>query len=102
MLLGDYNDAAWWSTVEVHVGIICACLPSVRALFVSLGASSLGTTRANSRATGHHASSHSGLTGSSLGGGKIGALVKERPVSVPKHGDEEDFIPLVDMANSKG
>ncbi|KAG9562314.1 CFEM domain-containing protein, partial [Aureobasidium melanogenum] len=97
----DYNDAAWWSTVEIHVGIICACLPSVRALFVSLGASSLGTTRANSRPTGHQASNNSGLTGSSLGGSKLGALVKEKPVSVPKHGDEEDFIPLVDMGNSK-
>ncbi|KAG9734558.1 hypothetical protein KCU73_g10737, partial [Aureobasidium melanogenum] len=97
----DYNDAAWWSTVEIHVGIICACLPSVRALFVSLGASSLGTTRANSRPTGHQASSNSGLTGSSLGGSKLGALVKEKSASVPKHGDEEDFIPLVGMGNSK-
>ncbi|KAG9698227.1 CFEM domain-containing protein, partial [Aureobasidium melanogenum] len=97
----DYNDAAWWSTVEIHVGIICACLPSVRALFVSLGASALGTTRANSRPTGHQASSHSELAGSSLGGSKLGPSVKEKPVSVPKHGDEEDFIPLVDIGNTK-
>ncbi|KAI4717643.1 hypothetical protein E4T48_06151 [Aureobasidium sp. EXF-10727] len=97
----DYNDAAWWSTVEIHVGIICACLPSVRALFVSLGASSLGTSRHNSRPTGHQPSNNSGFTSSSLGGSKIGAMVKEKPVSVPKHGDEEDFIPLVDMGSNK-
>ncbi|THX15100.1 hypothetical protein D6D13_02349 [Aureobasidium pullulans] len=97
----DYNDAAWWSTVEIHVGIICACLPSVRALFVSLGASSLGTTRAASRATGYGASNNSGLGSSSHGGSKNGTLIKEKPIAVPKHGDEEDFIPLVDLGNSK-
>ncbi|THY01204.1 hypothetical protein D6D03_05960 [Aureobasidium pullulans] len=99
--LGDYNDAAWWSTVEIHVGIICACLPSVRALFVSLGASSLGTTRAASRATGYGASNNSGLGSSSHGGSKNSTLIKEKPIAVPKHGDEEDFIPLVDLGNSK-
>ncbi|CAD0020580.1 unnamed protein product [Aureobasidium pullulans] len=81
-------------TVEIHVGIICACLPSVRALFVSLGASSLGTTRAASRATGYGASNNSGLGSSSHGGSKNGTLIKEKPIAVPKHGDEEDFIPL--------
>lgn len=25
-----------WSTIEVHVAIICACLPSIRPLFVAL------------------------------------------------------------------
>ncbi|KAI4760305.1 hypothetical protein E4T52_06755 [Aureobasidium sp. EXF-3400] len=96
----DYNDAAWWSTVEIHVGIICACLPSVRALFVSLGASSLGTTRANSRPTGHQASSNSVLTNSSLGQSKITTIVSAKPVGVPRHGDEEDFIPLVDLGKN--
>ncbi|KAI5219526.1 hypothetical protein E4T46_06695 [Aureobasidium subglaciale] len=97
----DYNDAAWWSTVEIHVGIICACLPSVRALFVSLGASSLGTTKAASRPTGRQASSISAVSSSSPGGSKIGALVKEKPLGVPRYGDEEDFIPLVDLGHSK-
>jgi hypothetical protein len=95
---GDYNDAAWWSTVEIHVGIICACLPSVRSLFVSLGATSLGSSKGASRPT-YGASNSSKFTNSSLS--KNGTLVKEKAVSAPKHGDEEDFIPLVDLDPSK-
>ncbi|KAI4853310.1 hypothetical protein E4T44_00914 [Aureobasidium sp. EXF-8845] len=97
----DYNDAAWWSTVEIHVGIICACLPSVRALFVSLGASSLGTTRAHSRMTGQQASHNSVLTNGSLSQTKISTIVSAKPVGVPRHGDEEDFIPLVNLHKRK-
>jgi hypothetical protein len=32
--VGDYSPAAYWSTIELHVGIICVCLPAVRALIV--------------------------------------------------------------------
>ncbi|OCL12389.1 hypothetical protein AOQ84DRAFT_155692 [Glonium stellatum] len=28
----DYVPIGYWSTIEVHVGIICACLPALRAL----------------------------------------------------------------------
>lgn len=29
----DYVEVGYWSTIEVPVGIICACMPSVRSLF---------------------------------------------------------------------
>jgi len=79
----DYMDIAYWSTIELHVGIICACLPSLRALFVALGAKVLATTRNSSRGTqAGHASSTKNST------------VTEKS---PKKGDEGDFIPLVDV-----
>ena len=41
----DYVEAATWSTVVLHVGIITASLPSLRSLFVSLGAKMLASTK---------------------------------------------------------
>lgn len=29
----DYVEVGYWSTMEVPVGIICACMPAVRSLF---------------------------------------------------------------------
>jgi hypothetical protein len=63
----DYAPAAYWSTIELHVGIICACLPSLRLLFINLGAkvlTSRGKTKGNSLGpstlTGGRSRSHSG------------------------------------------
>jgi hypothetical protein len=90
----DYSEAAWWSTVELHVGIICACLPSLRALFISLGVRILGSSKGTSKATyGYNANSSAGF-GSSLPAEKPGQ-------NIPKRGDEGDFIPLVDVQDSK-
>jgi hypothetical protein len=30
---GDYVPIGYWSTVEVHVSVICACLPALPSLF---------------------------------------------------------------------
>ncbi|KAF2136873.1 uncharacterized protein K452DRAFT_302380 [Aplosporella prunicola CBS 121167] len=32
----DYVPIGYWSTIEVHAGIICACLPAIRALLYKL------------------------------------------------------------------
>ncbi|KAK6224072.1 hypothetical protein LQW54_000219 [Pestalotiopsis sp. IQ-011] len=91
----DYNEAAWWSTIELHVGIICACLPSLRSLFINLGVRILGSSYDKSKATGY-ATNASGHGLSRTGGG----VEKQTPAqSVPKHGDESDFIPLVEVNN---
>ncbi|KAI4595203.1 hypothetical protein KJ359_007179 [Pestalotiopsis sp. 9143b] len=90
----DYNEAAWWSTIELHVGIICACLPSLRSLFINLGVRILGSSYDKSKATGY-ATNASGHGLSRTGGGGV---EKQTPAqSVPKHGDESDFIPLVEV-----
>lgn len=100
----DYTAAAYWSTLEIHVGIICACLPSCRHLLISLGASILRSTRfgnsgyANSRGYG---SNHNTLeSGKGLGSvGKGGDHVHAQ--ETPRHGDEGDFVPLVESPHHK-
>ncbi|KZL77851.1 CFEM domain-containing protein [Colletotrichum tofieldiae] len=91
----DYTEAAWWSTVELDVGIICACLPSLRSLFMTLGVRMLGSTN------GHSNGPKS--TGMKSGTNKSGlSSTAEKPAkSVPRQGDESDFIPLVDVDNGK-
>ncbi|KAI0148662.1 CFEM domain-containing protein [Xylariaceae sp. FL1272] len=92
----DYKDAAWWSTVELHTGIVCACLPSLRSLFVSLGVRILGSTKGNSRATGY---AHD--VKRSQKSSRTGTSTNEKISNVPKHGDEGDFIPLVNVQDQK-
>ncbi|KAK8035785.1 hypothetical protein PG991_001858 [Apiospora marii] len=92
----DYNEAAYWSTIEMHVGIVCACLPALRALFVSMGAKVLGTTKGGTKASGYstgNSSKNAPRSGTFGGSGneKIAAQ------GVPRHGDESDFVPLVEM-----
>ncbi|KAF4996192.1 hypothetical protein FGRMN_4640 [Fusarium graminum] len=40
----DYVEIGYWSTIEVPVGIICACMPSIRSLFGTLFPRVFGTT----------------------------------------------------------
>ncbi|ORY58549.1 CFEM domain-containing protein [Pseudomassariella vexata] len=40
----DQLDIANWSTVEINVGIICACMPSLRLILVKLFPRVMGTT----------------------------------------------------------
>ncbi|KAK2003009.1 CFEM domain-containing protein [Colletotrichum falcatum] len=95
----DYTEAAWWSTVELDVGIICACLPSLRSLFMALGVKALGSTKENS----HGHSSGQKSTGMKPGTNKSGvsSAIEKSVKSVPRQGDESDFIPLVDVYNGK-
>ncbi|EFQ33760.1 CFEM domain-containing protein [Colletotrichum graminicola] len=95
----DYTEAAWWSTVEIDVGIICACLPSLRSLFIALGVKKLGSTNGNS----HGHSSGKRLAGIKPGTNKSGmsSTAEKSAKSAPRQGDERDFIPLVDVDNSK-
>ncbi|KAG9188993.1 hypothetical protein G6011_05861 [Alternaria panax] len=43
-LTWDYLEAALWSIIEVNVGIICACMPSIRLGLVQLFPTLLGST----------------------------------------------------------
>ncbi|KAF2847667.1 hypothetical protein T440DRAFT_190984 [Plenodomus tracheiphilus IPT5] len=40
----DQADVIRWSNVEIHVGIICACLPALRVILVKLFPTLMGTT----------------------------------------------------------
>lgn len=55
-----------WSTVEINVGIICVCLPSLRLLLVRLFPRLLGTTqRYYARYAGTSGANRSAATGQS-------------------------------------
>ncbi|KAF2731278.1 hypothetical protein EJ04DRAFT_545296 [Polyplosphaeria fusca] len=61
----DQWEVSNWSTIEINVGIICACMPAIRVVLVRLFPKVLGTTQntnqyyakygSNSRAMGHGA-----------------------------------------------
>ena len=44
------RDLAIWSTVEITVGITCACMPSIRMLFTMMFSRTSGTTVDSSKA----------------------------------------------------
>ncbi|KAI0025390.1 hypothetical protein F4780DRAFT_791020 [Xylariomycetidae sp. FL0641] len=58
-LTQDYVEVGYWSTIEVPVGVICACMPSIRSLFSLAFPRVFGTTRYGGKSYG----------GSSFGGG---------------------------------
>ncbi|KAL1880549.1 hypothetical protein VTK73DRAFT_5562 [Phialemonium thermophilum] len=41
----DYVEVGYWSTIEVPVGIICACMPAIRSLFSMYFPKLFGTTK---------------------------------------------------------
>ncbi|KAK8095686.1 cfem domain-containing protein [Apiospora kogelbergensis] len=98
----DYNEAAYWSTIEMHVGIVCACLPALRALFVAMGAKALGSSKGNSKGSSGYSTGHSGRSGAPRSGtfgsrSAGGDGEKLAAQGVPRHGDESDFVPLVEI-----
>ncbi|KAI1658361.1 hypothetical protein F4813DRAFT_46919 [Daldinia decipiens] len=50
-LTQDYVETGYWSTIEVPVGIACACMPAVRSLFSLALPKLFGTTRATGGST---------------------------------------------------
>ncbi|KAK9545726.1 hypothetical protein V6Z77_009280 [Aspergillus fumigatus] len=86
-LTWDYVEIGYWSTIEVHVGIICACLPAIRALLRRLCPTLFGdTTGAASKPSG----TRSGRA-ASRGEGNI--LNRPSLSAWP----EGKFVPLVDL-----
>ncbi|KHN93894.1 Extracellular membrane protein, CFEM domain protein [Metarhizium album ARSEF 1941] len=51
----DLWQTAWWSTIEINIGLICACLPAVRLMLVRMWPQVFGgtisSTMARSRAS---------------------------------------------------
>ena len=93
--LGDYLEAALWSVIEVNVGIICACLPSIRLGLVHLFPTLLGSTNRS-------------IPKPSLGGRGEGTILKSNTIAVqtnfrvsharkPQDSDQGSFVQLVDI-----
>ncbi|KAH8660200.1 putative integral membrane protein [Xylariales sp. PMI_506] len=115
-LTWDYCDVSLWSSVEITMGIICACLPSMRVVLVKMFPTVFGTVARrteqyyNSAQLGRKQSkspySSSNAMSSGRGRRVQGDSVLENTMFEPgtpftkvsSHGSEESFPP--DLANS--
>lgn len=122
---GDYAEPGYWSLVEMHVSIICACLPYCRHLLISLGARFLQSSAQRSQYANNGAGvsvsrptnySRKNSVGDKLAGGGGGTTLSRNGTAfdmqtgtststsggggaglkTPRHGDESDFVPLVE------
>lgn len=92
----DYVDAAYWSTIELYAGIICASLPAVYKLF-----SALGMTPTWSNVKSKMSGGSSGKTPGNSGVESTGNTSKtDRPtlrkISM-KRSEDAEFIRLTDV-----
>ena len=92
----DYYEPAYMSTLELDLAIITACLPAVRAFFVQIGVTGLATAVKSNISRGTS-------TGQTVGGAtKSTTTITAKPFTdrKPRHGDEDDFIPLKEFDNN--
>ncbi|OJJ50368.1 hypothetical protein ASPZODRAFT_149708 [Penicilliopsis zonata CBS 506.65] len=94
----DEWDAAVWSTIEINVGIICACMPTMRVILVRLFPRLMGSTRSDprhyyesgSRSRGRNRSTTRRSGFPSIPQGKDG-IVRSMTYTVD-YGDDEEVI----------
>ncbi|KAI1852284.1 hypothetical protein JX265_006334 [Neoarthrinium moseri] len=78
----DYVEVGYWSTIEVPVGVICACMPAIRSLFSQVFPAIFGTTRRGHSEYGYggsrgYASKKSGKPPQGSTGGNTQIRVKQ-------------------------
>ncbi|KAF7888507.1 uncharacterized protein EAF02_003048 [Botrytis sinoallii] len=78
----DYSPAAYWSTLEMHVGIFCGCLPALRPLLNMIMPKLQTTAAVSTQRT-------AGTTGK--------RSFMSSKASAPKRTEKGDFIPLDDV-----
>ncbi|CAK1360710.1 hypothetical protein CB0940_03827 [Cercospora beticola] len=89
-LTHDYKQAGFWTIVELHTAIVCACMPGIRNLLRRAWPKLMGQTVASTGASTAPSTGLSGRTAVSSGVDKSGTQVFTRP----RHSDDGDFIPL--------
>ncbi|CAJ2512717.1 Uu.00g008360.m01.CDS01 [Anthostomella pinea] len=78
-LTQDYVEVGYWSTIEVPIGVICACMPAIRSLFSLAFPRVFGTTRGHGKSNygstfGHSTTAH--LQSCSNGNGNLNSINK--------------------------
>ncbi|EEH33714.2 hypothetical protein PAAG_04763 [Paracoccidioides lutzii Pb01] len=85
----DYVEMGYWSTIEIHVGIICACMPAMRSFFRRVFPTLFSYTEHQKSGTfGTFSTSHD----------EVMMRNSERLSQKPKC-HESDAMPLVDVVN---
>jgi hypothetical protein len=104
----DQWDVSNWSTIELNVGIMCACMPAMRVLLVRLFPKILGTSTNNS----YHAKygnnrsedlGKSGLGKSKKEGTGNASVINYTTTFEVQHGDnDEEELVQMDNLGTKG
>ena len=94
MLTEDYVDLGVWSTIEVPVGIICACMPSIRCLFRNMFPAVFSST--NKEASAASSLPKIQKVTNQSGNGRFNMSNK------PKIQDEDSFMQLVELDSRDG
>ncbi|KAJ9134308.1 Cfem domain containing protein [Pleurostoma richardsiae] len=89
----DYTEIGYWSTIEVPVGVTCACLPAIRALFGRLFPNMFGST-GRDKSDYVNNSKQPGKQSSTPGIRTPKILVKQEWTVVSKHQDESSVVEL--------
>ncbi|KAF2502651.1 hypothetical protein BU16DRAFT_554699 [Lophium mytilinum] len=92
----DYVPIGYWSTIEVHIGIICACLPALRALQFRIFPS---TAHASQYAANYYDTSkrgHSGYNTQASNASIIHSPAMKSERDKDRKGARE-FVPLDDL-----
>lgn len=87
----DFVPVGVWSTVEVSVGIMCACMPAIRSLFAVLAPKIFGSTNKGTYPT--HGGSKMSHFSSSKGTAKPINVTSTFTVR-SKNADESSFLEL--------
>lgn len=110
-LTQDYVETGYWSTIEVPVGIICACMPAVRSLFSIAMPKIFGTTRGATIASTFNS------FGPSSSGNRLGAdsrnkisikqewsVLSEGPADFPpnRHARSDSDVELMNVGKDMG
>ncbi|PGH18993.1 hypothetical protein AJ79_00026 [Helicocarpus griseus UAMH5409] len=103
----DHVEAGYWSTIEGHASIFCACMPAIRALLRKLSPSLFGdrTSSANTRDNRSTGVKFGGSAGGgrvfSHGGGPQSPLASPTK-KVSAGWSESDVFPLVERGDWDG
>jgi hypothetical protein len=95
----DQADVISWSNIEINVGIICACMPSLRVILVRSFPRIMGSTKDNTQPQyAKYGSRSQGMGGGSMvrsGGGKQNSNTDPHTIIYTKsfavqHGDNDE------------
>ncbi|KAM0228301.1 hypothetical protein ACHAPO_010845 [Fusarium lateritium] len=102
----DYVEIGYWSTIEVPVGIICACMPAIRSLFGTIFPRVFGTTNKSKDAyanishnSGHLSRSHRHDLKSLP---TQNTRVEADPSAFSRHYDDSSVMELTDVGREMG
>lgn len=94
--LGNYTGVGYWSTSEVDLAIICACLPAIRGLIGRVMPRTMGESTKGLTDPTPYASKNSGRNEKRSGAGSRLSSTLIGSERDPIKG-ERDFIPLVEV-----